>query len=57
MSALAGLVPPVSDIDEICDRIAILHNSKIIFIGKPDEFKKSVGIENLERAFLKAIEG
>ncbi len=47
----------LSDIDEICDRIAILHNSKIIFIGKPDEFKKSVGIENLERAFLKAIEG
>lgn len=47
----------LSDIDEICDRIAILHNSKIIFIGKPEEFKKSVGLDNLERAFLKAIEG
>lgn len=46
----------LSDIDEICDRIAILHDNKMIFTGKPEEFKKSVGLSNLERAFLSAIE-
>ncbi|MDX1950079.1 MAG: ABC transporter ATP-binding protein [Rickettsiales bacterium] len=45
----------LSDIDEICDRIAILHNSKIIFLGKPAEFKELMQINSLERAFLKAI--
>lgn len=47
----------LSDIDEICDRIAILHNSKIIFLGKPEEFKQSMELPSLERAFLKAIGG
>ncbi len=46
----------LSDIDEICDRIAILHNSKIIFLGKPTEFKEKLQINSLERAFLKSIE-
>jgi len=47
----------LSDIDEICDNIAILHDSKIIYQGKPAEFKKAQKEKSLERAFLKAIEG
>jgi len=47
----------LSDIDEICDRIAILHNNKMLFLGKPADFKKKYGNKNLERAFLKSIEG
>jgi ABC-2 type transport system ATP-binding protein len=46
----------LSDIDEICDRIAILDNSTIKFVGAPDEFKKNHGETSLERAFLKEIE-
>lgn len=46
----------LSDIDEICDRIAILHGTKIIFVGKPAEFKKMQNCDNnLEKAFVTAI--
>lgn len=45
----------LSDIDEICDNIAVLHNSKIVYQGNPQGFKDKYGEENLERAFLKAI--
>lgn len=46
----------LSDIDEICNKIAVLHNNKMIFCGEPEKFKNEYNIKNLERAFLKAIE-
>ena len=45
----------LSDIDEICDHIAILNNTKLIFTGQPQEFKKLQKENNLEKAFVKAI--
>lgn len=45
----------LSDIDEICDRIAILHNGKILFVGKPQDFKNKHQEESLEKAFLNEI--
>lgn len=45
----------LSDIDEICDRIGVIHDGKLFFIGTPAEFKKKYGDESLERAFLKSI--
>lgn len=45
----------LSDMEEICDRIAILHNQHILFCGAPSELPSKYG-ENLERAFLKVIE-
>lgn len=45
----------LSDIDEICDRIAILSGAKLIFVGKPKDFKKLQKEDNLEKAFVKAI--
>ena len=45
----------LSDIDEICDRCAILHNNEIIFTGTPKDFKNTYDKKSLERAFLKAI--
>ncbi len=45
----------LSDIDEICDRIGVIHQGKLIFTGTPREFKQSYGDAILERAFLKAI--
>lgn len=45
----------LSDIDEICDRIAILHNHKIIYTGTPAGFKKETKQESLEKAFLSVI--
>ena len=45
----------LSDIDEICDRIGIIHDSKLVYLGTASEFKPTFGESSLERAFLKAI--
>lgn len=46
----------LSDIDEICDRIAVLHNHRVLYTGTPKAFKERFKQEHLERAFLAAIE-
>lgn len=46
----------LSDLDEICDRIGVIHDGRLFFIGTPAEFKKQHGSEMLERAFLNSIE-
>jgi ABC-2 type transport system ATP-binding protein len=46
----------LADMDEICDRIAVLYDGEIRFVGTPKDFKKETGAKNLERAFLQYIE-
>lgn len=46
----------LGDIDEICDRIAVIHDAELKFIGTPKEMKKKFKEDILERAFLKCIE-
>ena len=46
----------LADMDEICDRVAVLHNNTIMFVGTPSELKKKTMSKNLERAFLHFIE-
>ena len=45
----------LSDIDEICDRIAIINDGKIVFVGKPEEFRNKHNEGSLEKAFLSEI--
>lgn len=45
----------LSDIDEICDRIAIIHDSRLVYLGTAAAFKPTFREETLERAFLRAI--
>jgi ABC-2 type transport system ATP-binding protein len=45
----------LSDIDEICDKVGVLHNGKLVFLGTPDELKKKHSEIILEKAFLKEI--
>ncbi len=45
----------LSDIDEICDRIGIISDQKLIFLGTPQEFKLTHPAESLEKSFLRAI--
>lgn len=45
----------LSDIDEICDRIGIIHDSKLVYLGTAAEFKPTFKEDSLERAFLRAI--
>lgn len=47
----------LSDMDEICDRVTVLHDGTIRFTGTPAELKQKTGQEYLERAFLTSIEG
>ncbi len=42
----------LSDMEELCDRIAVLHGGKIVFTGTPAELLLSTGQAQLERAFL-----
>lgn len=45
----------LSDIEEICTRMAVIHEGKIIYQGTPKSFLEYYAEFNLERAFLKAI--
>ncbi len=46
----------LADLDELCDKMAVIHNKGLQFIGKPTQLKKQTGQESLERAFLHLID-
>lgn len=46
----------LADIEEICDRISILHDGKIYYEGTVNKFVKTYKTSNLEQAFLRAID-
>ena len=45
----------LADVDELCDRMAILHGGRIRFAGTPAECRRQFGADNLEQAFLACI--
>ena len=45
----------LADVDELCDRMAILHDGAIRFTGTPAECRAHYGAETLEQAFLACI--
>lgn len=47
----------LADMQEICDRVGVLHDKKVLFLGAPDELIKKTKAETLEKAFLEVIEG
>ncbi len=47
----------LSDMDELCDRIGVIHDKSLRFLGKPAELREKTKNDSLERAFLKIIEG
>tara|TARA_R110000868_G_scaffold53617_3_gene167995 strand:- start:487 stop:1236 length:750 start_codon:yes stop_codon:yes gene_type:complete len=46
----------LADIEEICDRIGVLHGGRIIFDGTPHDFVARYSAQSLERAFLLSLE-
>lgn len=46
----------LADMDEICDRVAVLHDSKIRYIGTADHLKQLTNKGYLEQAYLEFIE-
>ncbi|NVM78532.1 ABC-2 type transport system ATP-binding protein [Duganella sp. SG902] len=45
----------LADVDELCDRMAILHDGGIRFSGTPAECRARFGAQTLEQAFLTCI--
>lgn len=45
----------LSDMDEICDSIAVLNEAKIVYEGMPKGFKDKHKEDSLDKAFLKEI--
>jgi len=45
----------LSDLDEICDRIGVIHGGQLCFVGTPSSFKEIHGDVSLEKAFLNSI--
>ena len=45
----------MSDLEELCARIAVMHEGRIVFIGKPAELLAQTGQSHLERAFLSLV--
>jgi len=46
----------LADVEEICDRMAILHAGRLRFIGTPAECRAQYQTDTLEAAYLAAIE-
>jgi ABC-2 type transport system ATP-binding protein len=47
----------LADIEEICDRMAVMDKGRLIYEGNAASFLDAYKEKNLERAFLKAIDG
>jgi ABC-2 type transport system ATP-binding protein len=45
----------LADIEELCDRMAILHQGQLRFAGTPAELREAFGTPDLEQAFLKCL--
>jgi ABC-2 type transport system ATP-binding protein len=45
----------LADLDEICDRVAILYEGGIRFVGTPQALRAAYGGESLEQAFLHLV--
>lgn len=45
----------LNDVESLCDRLAILHEAKICFIGSPRQCCERYQAETLEKAYLAAI--
>ena len=46
----------LTDVEEVCDQISVLHNGTLAYAGIPDGLCELYGESSLERAFLKCIE-
>ncbi len=45
----------LADVEEICDRRAVTHAGRLLFVGTPQQLCRSHAAPNLEQAFLSCI--
>ena len=46
----------LADVDEICDRMAILHEGRLRFVGSPADCRQQYGAATLEQAYMACID-
>lgn len=46
----------LTDVAELCDRVAVFHDKKVIFTGTPQELRDKGGNKDIEKAFLALLE-
>ncbi|MBF0357760.1 MAG: ABC transporter ATP-binding protein [Magnetococcales bacterium] len=46
----------LADVEELCDRMAILHNGHLRFVGSPKECRKQFPGQSLEESFINCID-
>ncbi|MCW5626281.1 MAG: ABC transporter ATP-binding protein [Burkholderiales bacterium] len=46
----------LADVDEMCDRMAVLHHGALRYAGTPAELRRRTAADTLEQAFLRVIE-
>lgn len=45
----------LTDVDEVCDRMAILHQGQLRFVGTPDACRAQFQADTLEQAYMRCI--
>jgi len=45
----------LADVEEICDRMAILHDGHLRFVGSPGECRRRYEADTLEQAYMRCI--
>jgi ABC-2 type transport system ATP-binding protein len=46
----------LADVEALCDRIGILHNGRVCFVGSPQQCCKQFKAGNLEQAYMRCID-
>ena len=46
----------LADVEEICDRMAVIHRGQLRFAGTPAQLRQLYGADTLEQAFLACID-
>ena len=46
----------LADVEELADRMAVLHNNRILFQGAPGDFKRKYDGSTLEEAYINCID-
>jgi len=47
----------LADVEELCDRMGVLHDGRLRFVGPPGVCCETFGLADLEQAYLSCIEG
>ena len=45
----------LADVEEVCDRMAVIHDGQLLFVGTPQQLCRRHAAANLEQAFLSCI--